>query len=203
MIDKVRTFLLTTILGGMIIILPIILLAVAFGLLFKFVMGLIKPITSVVLKTIGPSQMVAEFISLFFIVIMCFFIGVFVRTKAGQFFFNLLEKKILKITPGYSLFKGTIKQLLSGGKPLFSGVALVRLSDAEVTTTAFISDRHPDGSFTVFVPIGPTPTSGIIYHLRSQYVQLVEISVEEAMRTVITCGAGSTHLVEAGKRIKK
>jgi uncharacterized membrane protein len=47
----------------------------------------------------------------------------------------------------------------------------------------------------VFVPTGPNPTSGFIYHLDQQYVHPVKVSVEEAMRSVISCGAGSGTLL--------
>jgi uncharacterized membrane protein len=61
--------------------------------------------------------------------------------------------------------------------------------------TCFITDSHDDGSFTVFVPTGPNPTSGLIYHLGGEFVHPVNVPVQEAMRSVISCGAGSGKLL--------
>jgi uncharacterized membrane protein len=61
--------------------------------------------------------------------------------------------------------------------------------------TAFITDNHADDRFTVFVPTGPNPTTGFIFHLRREFVHPVNVPIEEALRSVISCGAGSTNLI--------
>ena len=35
-----------------------------------------------------------------------------------------------------------------------------------------------------------------IYHLEAKYVHPVDVSVEDAMRSIISCGAGSSSLLE-------
>jgi uncharacterized membrane protein len=77
----------------------------------------------------------------------------------------------------------------------FSSVALARIFDNDTLVTAFVTDRHVDGSYTVFVPTGPNPTSGGIYHLKAENVFPVDVSVEDAMRSIISCGAGSSTLI--------
>jgi uncharacterized membrane protein len=49
----------------------------------------------------------------------------------------------------------------------------------------------------VFVPTGPNPTSGNIYHLPGDRVRSVDVPVDQAMRAIISCGAGSTAMVVA------
>lgn len=58
-----------------------------------------------------------------------------------------------------------------------------------------VTDTHEDGGCTVFVPTGPNPTSGNIYHLRPENVFPVDTSVEDTMRSIISCGAGSSMLI--------
>jgi uncharacterized membrane protein len=62
--------------------------------------------------------------------------------------------------------------------------------------TAFITDEHEDGRTTVFVPTGPNPTSGNIYHLNSDQVFPIDIPVEDAIRTIIGVGNGSRKLLK-------
>ena len=65
-------------------------------------------------------------------------------------------------------------------------------ADSETTVTALVTCHHEDGSYTVFVPTGPNPTSGNMFHLPEDHVELFpEASVESMMRTIIACGAGS------------
>ena len=61
--------------------------------------------------------------------------------------------------------------------------------------TAFVTDEYK-GVFTVFVPTGPNPTSGNIYHLKAQYVHKLNVSIESTMRSIISCGSGSNKLIK-------
>ena len=72
----------------------------------------------------------------------------------------------------------------------------LKLFQNETMVTAFVTDRHNNGTVSVFVPTGPNPTSGFIYHLPEKYVHPVDVPVEDAMRSVISCGAGSDMLVK-------
>jgi len=60
----------------------------------------------------------------------------------------------------------------------------------------FVTDEHPDGYCTVFIPSALNPTSGLIYYLEKQYVHIVDASVEDTMRIIISCGMGSKKLLE-------
>ena len=71
----------------------------------------------------------------------------------------------------------------------------MQLYGSDTLATAFITDEHDNGMFTVFVPTGPNPTSGQIFHLEGKYVHAVSIGVEEAMRSIISCGAGSGAII--------
>ena len=73
----------------------------------------------------------------------------------------------------------------------------MQIFENDTKVTAFVTGRHDNGMITVFVPTGPNPTSGFIYHLDQKYVHPVDISVEVAMRSVISCGAGSDALIKA------
>ena len=105
--------------------------------------------------------------------------------------------------PGYSLVKETVFQFLGNKKSPFSSVALAQIFGNETMVSCFVTDTHEDGSRTVFVPTGPNPTSGNIYHLEAKYVHPVDVSVEDAMRSIISCGAGSSTLLKKLKDTEK
>ena len=126
---------------------------------------------------------------------ICFAVGVTVRTRFGRFFHDKIEKHLLKLAPGYNLIKETVLQFLGDRPSPFASVALVRIFGNETLVTAFITERHDNGWCSVFVPTGPNPTSGNIYHLKPEYVHPVDLPVEDVMRSVISCGAGSGKLL--------
>ena len=203
MLQRTKTFFRTTLFGGVIVILPAIILIFAFKWLFGFVSNGIKPLTDLVVDhLILPKHyddFIATLIVLSVIILTCFFIGLFVRTRIGRWIYGGFENSLLSKAPGYRMIKETVNQFLGKKQSPFSSVALVQLFENGTRATAFITDRHDDGTITVFVPTGPNPTSGFIYHLDQQYVHPVNVSVEDAMRSVISCGAGSGALIKGRK----
>jgi uncharacterized membrane protein len=198
--EKFKTFIRTSILGGTVVVLPVAILAFVFKWIFGFTTDLIQPLTNVVLKRLPVPEISADIFVVVLIVLACFLIGVIVKTRLGGFLYHHIENKLLKVAPGYSLIKETVMQILGSKTSPFSSVALARIFGNDTLVSAFITDRHSDGSYTLFVPTGPNPTSGNIFHLKGEYVYPVKVPVEEVMRSIISCGAGSTKLIDAYNR---
>ncbi|HSR87772.1 MAG TPA: DUF502 domain-containing protein [Pontiella sp.] len=200
MLARTKNFFRTTLLGGVIVILPAIILILAFKWLFGVVGNAIAPLTNLVVEALPMPQEynrpVATLIVLSVIILGCFLFGLFVRTKLGLMIYSGFENSFLSKAPGYKMIKETVNQLLGKKASPFSSVALVNLYGNDTLMTAFITDRHDNGMVTVFVPTGPNPTSGFIYHVNENQVHPVSVTVESAMRSVISCGAGSGDLIK-------
>ena len=195
--DKLKIFLKTSLLGGVVVILPVAILVSVSVWIFELITGWIQPVTRLVIKDSQANEFIAETFVILLILAVCFFVGVLVRTRLGNFFYGLVETRILRLAPGYSMIKETVLQLFGSRKDSpFSSVALAQIFCNSTLATCFITDTHDDGSYTVFVPTGPNPTSGLIYHLEGKYVHPVDIPVQDAMRSIISCGAGSEKLIK-------
>jgi uncharacterized membrane protein len=200
---RIKTFIKTSLLGGLAVILPTALLFLIFRWLFNWVTDLIQPLTNMLLARGQFQEFIADMVVIALILLFCFVVGLAVKTRIGRFIHVNLENRILQIAPGYPTLKSIVMQFIGKKKSPFSSVALVRPFENETLMTAFITDAHDDDWYTVFVPTGPNPTTGFIFHLKGQYVQAVPVTVEEALRSVISCGAGSTHLIQRFAEIKK
>lgn len=199
---KLREFLKTTLLGGLVVILPTAIMMMIvlwlYGFLERAVIALaqIKDPT-ITVESLGPAQVIVlGILALLLILAVCFVIGLIIRTQLGKWLHSGLETSLMKRIPGYSLIKETVAQFLGTKKSPFSTVALVRLFDNETLVTGFVTDEHPGGYCTIFMPTGPNPTSGNIYHVKTEQVQIIDVSVEETMRSILSCGAGSGKLLE-------
>ena len=194
---RLRTFMLTTTIGGIVVILPTILFLIIFRWLFQWMTGLIQPLTNMLITQSHLHEIIADIVIICIILSACFIVGLVVRTKVGCFLRDGLEKHILSIAPGYRIIKETVMQLLGQKKSPFSSVALVKIYNNDALMTAFITDEHVNGWKTVFIPTGPNPTTGYIYHLPLERVFPINIKPEIALRSVIACGAGSQALLKA------
>ena len=200
MFERTKNFFRTTVLGGVIVILPITILIFAFRWLFGIVGNGIKPLTDLAVAYIPlPSrydQAIATLLVLLVIFSLCFLVGLFIRTRLGLYLYSGLESSLLSKTPGYKMIKETVNQFFGKKVSPFSSVALIQIFQNETLVTGFVTDKHAGDMVSVFVPTGPNPTSGFIYHLPKKYVHPVDVPVEDAMRSVISCGAGSSMLIE-------
>lgn len=124
--ERFKSFFKTSLIGGITVILPMFIFVMVTKWLFVWVTDIIRPITSLVVTQSHLSQFIADALIIALIIISCFIIGVIVKTKAGQYIHTRLEKRMLRVAPGYSVIKETVMQLV-GKKFPFSEVVLVRI----------------------------------------------------------------------------
>ena len=197
--NRFKEFVKSTVLGGVLVILPLAIFFFALTWIFGLVLSAISPLTNILMRNSPLQGIVADILVVALLVAVCFSVGAIVRTKLGKWLYLFVESNVFLRVPGYSLIKETVFQFLGNKKSPFSSVALVQIFGNETLVSAFITDKHKDGTHTVFVPTGPNPTSGNIYHLPKDLVHPVDISVEDAMRSIISCGAGSSTLISKRK----
>jgi uncharacterized membrane protein len=193
---QLKEFCKSAVIGGLLVVLPSAIFLFVLTWVFGMVRAGIGPASTLVMENSPLQGIVVDVLVIVLIVVACFAVGVLVRTKLGKWIYSMLEAKVLLKAPGYSLIKETVGQFLGNKKSPFSSVALAQIYCNDTMVSSFITDEHEDGSYTVFVPTGPNPTSGNIYHLPSKYVHPVDVPVEDMMRSIISCGAGSSALIK-------
>jgi len=188
--------------GGLLILLPMVIVGTIFRWIYDVASGIISPFTSPFINTFGLPKILADLIVIVLLVVLCFAIGSFVATRLGAWLWQRAEDVLMVRVPGYRSVREITAQLLgnSNDSPFKRGeVARIWLygRDVDVSVSGLVTSRHSDGRVTVFVPTGPNPTTGFIYHVALDLVELrPEIRVEQMMKTVIACGAGTAALYE-------
>lgn len=197
--ETLKLFLKTTLLGGALVVLPIVILLFVFNWLYDFIADKLRPIINIILETARMQEFAAAALAFILILLLFFLVGLIVRTRIGRIVFEFLEQSALIKIPLYKIIKETTIQLMGNNKTLFKYVALVRIFGNDTRITAFITDEHEDGSYTVFIPSGPAPTAGFIYHVKKENVEIVNFPVDKAMKTVFSLGSGSSELLKLAK----
>jgi len=181
----------TTLIGGVLVILPIYIILL---LLFKTVAGvaaLVSPITAQLPAALQFREVIAVVILIF----VCFVAGLLLRTGPGMRTKNAVELNLLDRIPGYALIRGLAARAAGRKEGDTFAVALVEIEDALVP--AFVIETHDDGAFTVFVPSVPTPVAGAIYILPKERVHLVDVPFAKALTVISKWGVGARDLVKA------
>ncbi|NQU39499.1 MAG: DUF502 domain-containing protein [Lentisphaerae bacterium] len=193
--SRTKEFFKSAVIGGLLVVLPLAIFLFVLTWIFGLVRAGIAPITLLIMNNFPLRGVVVDALAIALLILVCFVVGVMVRTRLGKWAYAALEAKLLMKAPGYSLIKETVGQFLGNKKSPFSSVALAQIFGNDTLVSSFITDEHEDGSYTVFVPTGPNPTSGNIFHLPAHHVHPVDVPIEETMRSIISCGAGSSALV--------
>ncbi len=197
---KLRAFFKASILRGVVVVLPAAVLGFFFKWLFISITDTIQPLTKYIVDEYGIPEISADIGVIVLVIMICFVIGVIVSTKVGGWLHIWFDEYFLKHVPGYKLVNEVVLQFFGDkSSSLFANGEVVKAQifgkNVGTQVTALITCRHDDGTFTIFVPTGPNPTSGNIYHLESELVeQYPDVSMEEMMRSIISCGAGSAEL---------
>ena len=190
-----KSFTRTAIVGGLLVVLPIGILIFIFNWVFDTLLAAVAPLVAATLGEEARHDTIAGLVAVVFILFVCFLLGLVVKTSFGRWLHSGVEDKLLSRAPGYTVIKETLLQFMGNKRSPFSSVALIRPFDADTWVSGFVTDEHEGDLYTVFVPTGPNPTSGNIYHVKGEQVRPVDVPVESAMRSIISCGAGSGALV--------
>lgn len=186
-------FIRTTLIGGVLILLPIYLVVLLMLNMASAGMKLIAPIMAGIPTTAEYRGLAAVVV----IVAACFVAGVMFRTGPGRRAIEALQHRLLEKIPGYKLLRNVVSRF-DGDKDLESfQPALAEIEDALVP--AIIIEHLPDGQFVVLVPSVPTPFAGALYILSPARVHRVDVPLRYLLQVYARWGEGTGALVAAMK----
>jgi uncharacterized membrane protein len=192
---RFRNFLRTTLIGGVVALAPLTLIVLLFRWAINVIGRNLTPLVDTILQDSDPNPYYkfALYVLTFTAILIFFFIiGLIFRTRMAVFLNKAEDRYFIKI-PGYKIAKETVQQFFGKNKSFFKEVVLVDIFNSGVLMTGFITDNQGE-IITVFVPTGPNPTSGNIYHLPREKVLKTGASVDNGMKSIISCGAGSAEV---------
>jgi uncharacterized membrane protein len=177
--------------GGFLALLPMYLTALLLLKAMKSLGKVTRPLARLL-----PDWLPAEAaISLLLVLILCFLVGLVIRTSMGKAAAARIEDSLVQKIPGYGMFRGMTRQLAGENQERSWKPALAEIENALVP--AFIIEELDDGRFTVLVPSVPTPLAGAIYILSPERVHPLNIPFQRAVLTLTRWGTGSRDLVNA------
>jgi uncharacterized membrane protein len=127
--------------------------------------------------------------------ILCFFVGIVLRTRMGKVVEARIENSVFQKIPGYTLFRSMTRQLVGENQESAWKPALAEIEEALVP--AFIIEELDDGEFTVFVPSAPTPMTGTVYILNAERVHPLNVPFAKVVKALTRWGSGSKDLIAA------
>jgi uncharacterized membrane protein len=126
-------------------------------------------------------------------VVLCFVIGLAVRSAAGRVVRRGLEATVFERIPGYRLARAFTSNgpTAQGGRPMRP--ALVSIEEG--LCPALVVDEFSDGQLLIFVPGSPAPMSGAIYIFTPDRVTLLDVPLLPFLQSISAWGLGLQELL--------
>jgi len=186
-------------LSGVLVVVPIILTYIVLKFLFVAVDSILQPIIHRALGYYVPGLGV---FTTFLIIILA---GVLTRNFLGARLYRTGDRMLVRmpiIRPIYSAAKQLLEAITVPSTRSFKEVALVEYPRRGAYALCFICNRidlEINGEIrkfaSVFVPSTPTPVSGMVIMVPADEVKIVNMTVEEGIKFLVSGGVASPELI--------
>jgi uncharacterized membrane protein len=190
-----KQFIKTTLLGGVLYLVPLCLVILVASKALGFIVQLVRPIVEALELHEAFGVNVARALAVLVLLLACFLAGLFARTDIARRMMTWLETSILSMLPGYG-FLANLGDDLSGAhrrdgtKP---EVVLARIEDS--WQLALLVERIDEQNAAVYVPGSPSPQSGAVYLMTMDRLRPLDIPFGQASKCLKAMGVGARALL--------
>jgi uncharacterized membrane protein len=190
---RLINFVKSTVVGGIFVLVPLVLLSIVLGQAATFAYEIIHPVVRIMPVKSVSTVSLAFGIAILAIVAVCFLAGLVARTAVSQWLVGSLEQVIVAFVPGYGLMKSMGQGWvgISAKEPHQS--VLVRFDDSE--QIGFVMDTIADGRLAVFLPAVPNPWSGTLVFVAAERITPLSLTTKDTIECLRHLGANTSKLL--------
>jgi len=182
-------FLKTTMVGGILFLVPIIIFIAVIGKALELSKKLAAPLSVLIpLDSIGDIAMV-NLLAIGIVLLICFLAGLAAKSTLARNSVGNLESRVLSKIPVYGLLKSKIDAIVQPEKAEGMKPVLARFDDS--WQIAFEVERIQGGVVAIYLPGAPDPWSGSVCFVAEDRIQPLELTLSPVLRILKGIGKGS------------
>jgi uncharacterized membrane protein len=188
-VTSFQSFLKATVVGGLMFLLPVVLVAMVLGKALQFAQKVAAPLADVLPFTHVGGIGVGTLLACLVLLLIAFLAGLLSRTGPGRRVTRWFEESILGGLPQYRM----VKSLAEGLTQVEHGTGMhpVLMRGDEGWLLGYLMEELPDGWRVVFLPQSPTPMAGNVIYVEASRLRHLDLPMSEAMQLVKRLGIGS------------
>ena len=186
-------FLKTTLIGGLVFLVPVIVLVAVVGKALELMKLAAVPLAAFVPVDSVAGIAIANLLAAVGILLLCFLAGLAARTRLAARVVEGIESGFLMKIPTYTFVKGMTASFSSAEGETELAPVLAKFDDA--WQVAFEVERQPGRKVAVYVPGAPNPWSGGVFLMDEERIERLEIPMAAAIQNVRRLGRGSNALL--------
>lgn len=184
------TFFKTTVLGGLLVIIPLLLVYFVLAEAVDLLIAVTQPIAKMLPGDWINTEREARILAFLIILGSCFAAGMVTKTRVGAGSGRWLEKRILQKVPGYKVFKTLTGQFVGSEEANQFAPAVLRFGDEDLVLV-YIIEEHDNGYFTVLIPGSPVGTAGGLRYVPAARVKRLKAPLGQVFNCITQFGIGS------------
>jgi uncharacterized membrane protein len=184
----------TTILGGMVFLIPIVVLAFVIGKGLQITTRITGPIVAILPEDTFIGPVLAQVLAVALLIAVCFLFGLLAKRRHARRVVGWLETNVLERVPAYLYLKSRAESALSPEEVGAMRPVVVRKGDA--FRLGFEVDRVDEELAVVFLPDAPDTGSGHFAVYPSGLLAPLDISLKSAATISARLGAGSGRMLD-------
>jgi uncharacterized membrane protein len=182
----ILSFIRATMSGGILVMLPIVLIAILAGRAFEILQRISAPLAEQmpdIMFGLDGSRLITITLGVF----ICFITGLMVRSKGVRSRISKLEDMLMLYVPGYSMIKSIAADSL--GQVMEGRLVPVLIEEDGAFNIGFLVEEKGPWA-TVFVPEAPRHDSGEVKIIPSVHVKKLDMPSNLATRAIKNYGKG-------------
>lgn len=193
MMKNLITFIKTSVIGGLVVIVPLAIIVFVVGDTVDTLITATKPLTEDLPFGTFANAMIAVLIVASAITGICFIAGFLLDTLWGATVKNWLESNLLERIPMYSTLRGLTKQF-AGIEGADYPVVEADLYGSDSRVIGVLVDTLPDERHVVYVPSSPVVTVGQLHILPKTRIKKTALSMAETISCLSQAGLEANKL---------
>ena len=192
-------FLKTTVLGGVLFLVPIVVLIAILEKALGVAQKAAVPLADALFRgTFAHAHAyMSDLLALGLLLVFCFLAGLAAKTSFARKSVDALEKKVLAKVPTYDSAKSKFLATLQSQSQEGPAMRPVLARFENSWQIAFEVERIPGGIITVYVPGAPDPWSGSVCFMTEDRIQAIDPAMSPVMKTLKDLGKGSNEQLSA------
>ena len=192
---KTFEFLKTTIVGGLFVLLPVVLIYFTLSEAMDMIVAMATPIADLLFPSDKFEE--AEFptlVALAILIGVSFILGLIMLSDTGRRLGNWIDRMILGKLPAYNAIKSITTGFANSQAESSFKPALLKSADGN-KEFAYIVEDHGDGNLTVMLPWAPTPFAGSVKIVPHDRVEPLTVGMGQLTETLSHWGIGAKDLL--------
>lgn len=192
-----RKFILTTVLGGVLFLIPFVLVVVLLGKGFMIMRTIAEKVNMFLPLDSVADLPIVDVLAVLFLISCCFIAGLVARSSWARDLRNRVDDLLLQLVPGYAWIKGMTgsvskEEAAAGFKPVW-----IRLDDQY--QVGFEVERCEGDLVAVFLPGAPDPRTGTLSYVESDRIEDLDSSFNDVSKNFRRLGMGSAAKISQSK----